>query len=284
MHRSGDSLALGGQLIRSGDTARWLGNFEGQPMQGDGKLLDASSLGDVRGLRHRTCSVTIRILDSQELFGNCRLMTGKTSMQAVALPIVDFPMGHPAMARMLAVIGRTKVFSVPRMPQGRSGMCYWNAERSAARNGGRLELGWMLEWYPGVYVLATHHGVLKRGNFRVDVTPPMNGRTASGSTTFVPDDRYPVDLRWPVKKENLYLPLVEDADVDEAHAAYRANNRLLNESDAEIQRFPGSSWSPETGWRAPAGFAFSRDFNPEVSATYNQLHAARARLLARYGT
>jgi hypothetical protein len=49
--------------------------------------------------------------------------------------------------------------------------CYYNVLREIDAGGGELVFGWAIFEWPGVYLEAEHHGVLKRGGRLIDITP-----------------------------------------------------------------------------------------------------------------
>jgi hypothetical protein len=65
--------------------------------------------------------------------------------------------------------------------------CFENVRRKTAREGGRIQLGWNVWEWPGIYLEAEHHAIYTRqdGSGPLDITPSEIGATRH---LFVPDD------------------------------------------------------------------------------------------------
>ena len=206
-------------------------------------------------------------------------------MEPVILPVEDFPLDHPRMKDVLQLIGRPEAFSISRQPKAPGGACYWAAREIAGSVGGELAFGWMLEWVPGVYVSALHHGVVKMpdGSY-YDVTAPQEARSGE-FTTFVPDDTFIPDLNYAVFEESRLLALVDDEDVEAAFAAYRESNSLDKWRRDLLKTVPGAVWSAYSEWALTDPTVPDPDLGDAPTRkkeSYRALHTARQKILDRY--
>lgn len=205
-------------------------------------------------------------------------------MQAVNLPLEDFPPDHPNMGDVLRMLDCETVVLAQRDPEANiTGLCYWLATANAAQFGGKMIIGWMIQWVPGVYISAMHHAIVRRGDELFDPSAP-EVPSSGHVTTFVPDERFQPDLNWPVEHETRHYALLDDPDVRVAHEAYRENNKLMRRHHSIMKRIPGVSWSPSKGWIVPPGFRRENYVKDEdrVRASFGRLHQARRRILNRY--
>ena len=74
--------------------------------------------------------------------------------------------------------------------------CYWNVAAVVESLGGEIAFGWMIKYWPGLYLTAVHHAVWKSDQgLLVDVTHRQP--TFEGPTTFVLDSNQVFDLTFP---------------------------------------------------------------------------------------
>ena len=97
--------------------------------------------------------------------------------------------------------------------------CFLNVQRKVAKEGGRIQFGWALWEWPGVYFEAEHHAVYVPSDSSrfVDITPSEFGIT---KRLFVPDDAATYDFaNEGVLRDNLRFALVDDPLIDELFKA-----------------------------------------------------------------
>jgi len=107
--------------------------------------------------------------------------------------------------------------------------CFANVQRKVAKEGGRIQFGWALWEWPGVYFEAEHHAVYvpPDGSSFFDITPSEFGVT---KRLFVPDDTATYDFaNEGVLRDNLRFALVEDPLIDELFKAAARRVAFKNE-------------------------------------------------------
>lgn len=211
-------------------------------------------------------------------------------MQIVHLPIVDLPADSPHMAAILKVLSRASVLSIPRIPKGPAGACYWNVDSEVKENGGRLILGWLIQWLPGLYVEAMHHGVWETPDgdlidITLDQTDAYKKEIKSGTSTFVPDDRIPIDLNWPALIVNKHHIIMRDHDVVESLHFYSLNCQAAASLFQYLKLKGGSSWTPFGGLKMPPPDEetklFLQNNTTLTELTLEMMHKHRANLKAK---
>lgn len=215
--------------------------------------------------------------------GRFALRDGGASVEFVSLPLVDFPASHPEMAQMLRRLGLPAASGILRKPFGPPGLCYFNALDYAHGAGGSLALGWSIDWLPGVFIRATHHGVcrLPSGEL-VDVTAADGRPPEDGVSTFAPDSSLRCRLDWPSLIEDRCLVLVDDEDVVAALDAQSRNMAHLRDFYAEVRRLPGYSWNPRQGLVGPPLPPLSRDYDALLEESHVECQHFRRILAQRY--
>lgn len=206
-------------------------------------------------------------------------------VEFVPLPLTDFPMAHPAAPRMLERLGLEQALDISRTPFGPPGLCYFNALDYARSFGGSLVQGWLIEWFPGVFVKATHHGVCRLPDGKlVDVTGADGRAEEGGLSTFAPDPRLRCRLDWPTLIEDRVVVLVDDPDVTAALAAQSRNVGWLRRFYAEVRRLPGYAWNPRHGLVGPPLPPLSRDYDALLAESHHECQRLRLILAERYGS
>lgn len=142
------------------------------------------------------------------------------------LPFDDFPINHILISRMKTLLSSNSVHSVKRIPIGRPAMCYWNAEDNAIHHGGKVVMGWMIEWVPGLFIQAMDHAVFQAKNGGMaDVTPVQSPReNDTGFTTFIVNKRRKFPHSFELTPPNIFLPLTDDPLVAEYISLYHENH------------------------------------------------------------
>ena len=96
--------------------------------------------------------------------------------------------------------------------------CFPNVQRKVEREGGRIQYGWEITQWPGVFIEAVHHGVYEApaGPPWLDITPPGPEEEGLNRRLFLPDNSAVYDFSNPdVRRDNIHHPLVSDPLVDE---------------------------------------------------------------------
>ncbi|EMM0480217.1 hypothetical protein R8O55_002109 [Klebsiella michiganensis] len=177
-------------------------------------------------------------------------------LQPVILPLVDLPPDSPHIPGILNELSCKSVVSIPRTPQGPAGICYWNVESMVKSHGGKLIIGWLIQWVPGLYVQAMHHGVWespdgKMWDLTADQTEAAVGDIKNGTSTFVPDNSISIDLQWPVMIVNKHHVITNDPDVIESLYFYRLNCQASASLFQYLKIKGGYKWQPISGMSGP---------------------------------
>lgn len=95
--------------------------------------------------------------------------------------------------------------------------CFVNVQRKVEREGGRIQFGWEIYMWPGVFIEANHHAVYEGPNgppWR-DITPPTDEELQE-TRLFLPDDSAVYDFTNPLfYRDNIRKALVADSHVNE---------------------------------------------------------------------
>ena len=97
--------------------------------------------------------------------------------------------------------------------------CFANVQKKVARDGGRIQFGWSLWEWSGLYFEAEHHAVFAPpdASSYIDITPCEYGNR---QRLFIPDDTATWDFENEgVLRDNLRFALVEDPLIDELFKA-----------------------------------------------------------------
>ncbi|TFW14343.1 hypothetical protein EGY25_03865 [Brevundimonas intermedia] len=167
------------------------------------------------------------------------------------LPIYDFTKDHPEWPRILAILGNGSALTMERRPIYPYGACYWLSDEFARQIEGEMVPGWRVQWMPGLYIEAVHHGVVRKGNQWLDphdLHPDSEASGREGISLFVEDRSIPVDLKWPVLIPHRHLALRNDDDVTNYILQYNRNAQADRRRRDIRQASLGSSWSIRTGW------------------------------------
>lgn len=90
---------------------------------------------------------------------------------------------------------------------GPAGNAYWNVNAAIGQVGGKMLLGWEINYWPGCFLVATHHAALQAddGGF-FDVTQRTQAAALPTINLFVPDDSLTIDLdKTPAVKSRFYV-------------------------------------------------------------------------------
>ena len=111
--------------------------------------------------------------------------------------------------------------------------CYRNVDREIARSGGRAVIGWLIDWWPKLYVRALHHAVVERpGGALADVTmADVDDR--AGAITFVPVRAVAgkVEGAVPSLLPSRYFVIADAPEVHEMIAAAEAQRAIKQRLD-----------------------------------------------------
>src|SRR5215213_3030606 len=101
-------------------------------------------------------------------------------------PLQPFPLGNSQEAIIEDHLHLGKMQRIRCDPIGPAGQCYWNVSKKIGAHGGSQTLGWLVAWWPNLFVQAIHHGVWKSPSAEfLDVTE-FPGRIVY-ATIFIPD-------------------------------------------------------------------------------------------------
>lgn len=156
-------------------------------------------------------------------------------------------------------------------PSGPLGHCYWNVDKLVRSNGGSAEYGWLILYWPGLYVEALHHAVWRTpGGALVDVTEKYPTDEAPGST-FVTDASQVVDLGAPTFIPSRYVALSGAPEVAELFKVFRDQLDHRRVMTRWLLKLDGVRWEPGVGIMA------SGPPTPEVQRELQvvELHARR---------
>ncbi|WP_156463070.1 hypothetical protein [Methylobacterium sp. Leaf93] len=205
-------------------------------------------------------------------------------VQLIVYPLEDFPLDHPALQSILSSIGDApQVLLVLRKGNMPAGSCYTNVDKNVKNSGGSIIFGWMIEWFPGVFINAMHHAVWQRpdGSF-IDVTAPQNRIDTEGAeTTFVVDSTISVNLDAPLPVTDRHAVLVKDKDLLEAIKYYRINNNARRELLETAAKDPRYVLSP-AGLSGPPPNETYPKINSTMNDSFSKIHFYRRRVLRRY--
>jgi hypothetical protein len=107
--------------------------------------------------------------------------------------------------------------------------CFENVRKKVAREGGRIQFGWNVWEWPGIYLEAEHHAVYAPpdGSALRDITP---SEVYAVQHMFVPDDSATYDFENEgVLRDNLRYGLVDDPLLDELFKAAARRSQFKNE-------------------------------------------------------
>lgn len=90
---------------------------------------------------------------------------------------------------------------------GPAGNAYWNVNAAIDQVGGKMLLGWEINYWPGCFLVATHHAALQAEDGGVyDVTQRSAAAAVPTINLFVPDDSVSIDLdKTPAVKSRFYI-------------------------------------------------------------------------------
>jgi hypothetical protein len=97
--------------------------------------------------------------------------------------------------------------------------CFLNVQKKVVKEGGRIQFGWALWEWPGLYFEAEHHAVYVTPDDSrfVDITPSEFGLT---KRLFVPDDAATYDFdNEGILRDNLRFALIDDPLIDDLFKA-----------------------------------------------------------------
>jgi len=118
------------------------------------------------------------------------------------------------MAGVIALVGAGDApAAIPRTGE-LTGLSIVNVLGKTQQYGGKMVIGWMITWFPGVQVETTFHHVWRTPDGQlVDVTyPKYDTLPEKGATTFIRLPRHPVDV-----PADRFMALTDDADVMRLH-------------------------------------------------------------------
>ncbi len=104
--------------------------------------------------------------------------------------------------------------------------CFINVRNRVESEGGTIVYGWAI-WRNPLFIEAEHHAVYRPQDSEelVDITPQRDGGTR---TLFLPDEKANYDFESDTAKNNIRLPLVKDARVNELCDLYGFKNDIEN--------------------------------------------------------
>jgi hypothetical protein len=142
------------------------------------------------------------------------------------------PIDHPKMDEMVKLLqaGPAQTISCDPSPL-RSGLCYWNAVTRAREADGALVTGWLILLWPGVYLTAQHHGVMKRPDGSLlDVSAKPIHDPIKDHSIFVVDESIIVDPAYAPAIPNHYVALTNHGRVAALMESLEVQNALGQES------------------------------------------------------
>jgi hypothetical protein len=96
--------------------------------------------------------------------------------------------------------------------------CFPNVRRKVEREGGRIQYGWEISQWPGVFIEAQHHAVYEgqAGPPWRDITPPPSEENSQQERRlFLPDDLAVYDFATDIRRDNIRQALAVDPLIDE---------------------------------------------------------------------
>ena len=108
--------------------------------------------------------------------------------------------------------------------------CYRNAWAVATRHGGEVVHGWAITDWPGAYLEAEHHAVVRFKGELVDVTPQPYAKVL-----FVPDPTRPCSKSAVRPFPNMFKVLVDDPVVTAYLGVFQRFRELTNNSQREVR-------------------------------------------------
>lgn len=143
------------------------------------------------------------------------------------------------------------------------GLCYWNAHDYVQKHGGEVVYGWLFSVWPGCYIDAMHHAVIRNsdGNL-VDITPQMQGYDFPDKTVFLEDDSIRIDLQRQPNIPNKAHVLSSSIATKNMISTY---DKLVSLNDQLTQIMY------DLGYREEANFQLSRgEYNPASLSNINR--------------
>ena len=113
-------------------------------------------------------------------------------------------------------------------PRCDPGDCFANVRRKVLQEGGRIQYGWALWEWPGVFIEAEHHSVYEpsAGSAWHDLTPCPRG----SSRLFLPDDSATYDFESEgVRRDNVRLALSDGPLIDAFFKAGKNRTAFYNQ-------------------------------------------------------
>lgn len=163
--------------------------------------------------------------------------------------IQTFPLSHPRREEVETAFEFGPFETVKHVGDGMVGHCYWNVADRVARSGGTAVLGWKIQYWPGLFVIAVHHSIWRDPDTHLllDITEKLVSDNLP-DITFVADTTLDVgDLsRAPLIPDRHYR-LVDNPAVDEYIAS--ATSLIQHQKDLAERLFAaGAIWRPVGGY------------------------------------
>ena len=163
--------------------------------------------------------------------------------------IQTLPLTHPRREEVESAFGFGPFETVEHVGGGGGGRCYWNVADRVANVGGTAVLGWKIQYWPGLFVVAVHHAIWLNPNTNrlVDITEKL-ASDRSPDITFVADTTLDVgDLSRAPLIADKYHRFVDQPEVDDliaSEASFIEHQQEL----AERLFAAGATWRPVGGY------------------------------------
>jgi hypothetical protein len=129
-------------------------------------------------------------------------------------------------------------------PDAEPGRCFSNVEDAVAKNYGEAQTGWLIWEFPGVYLTAERHALLKTHNGFVDLTPQPDGqrRGLFAPTALSPSSDYTQNRYWGLSDHPLvhrFVSLMTRNQLLFGTGQFRSGEYQRNDAEATecIRRF-----------------------------------------------
>ena len=202
---------------------------------------------------------------------------------AFTLPIDDFPIDHPRANEILTFLNGKNLIRILRKSSLPPGTCYWNVSKYVSNFGGKIILGWMIDWIPQLNVEAMHHAVYQSPEGElIDITSPFGSRVGS-YTTFIPSDELEINLSELTRIPRRNLHLVEDPELIRHLYLYEKNfaahtsflRALLKDVYATFKE-------GKVIQTRKVDAEFERKYKPEIEKTHKEGMIVRKKLFNKY--
>lgn len=130
----------------------------------------------------------------------------------------------------LGVAAPSTLVKVSPDPTAKARNCFITVRDKVNREGGRVQVGWLVWQHSNLFIEAEHHAVFDPGDGQpcVDLTPQSISGQNVYQIVFIPDDRAVYDYDTTQLRDNVRVPLLDDYRLLEALKLLSEKTRLLN--------------------------------------------------------